>query len=51
MKSSMSSLLFVRALTSQESEQLRQVIGSSLDARAVRRAQVIRLSARGYKAS
>jgi transposase len=47
----MSSLLFVRALTSQESEQLRQVIHGSLDARVVRRAQVIRLSARRYKPS
>lgn len=39
-------VLFVRALTAQESRRLRQWVRSSDDARTVRRAQVVRLSAR-----
>lgn len=43
----MSQVLFVRAFRSQESRELRRIIRSSPDGRMVRRAQVIRLSARG----
>ena len=43
----MSQVLFVRALTHRETGELRRLIRSSRDARVVRRAQVIRLSARG----
>ena len=43
----MSNILFVRALTGQEARELRQLIQSSTDAQVVRRAQIIRLSARG----
>ena len=43
----MSYQLHVRVLTSQETEQLQRLIRTSKDARIVRRAQVIRLSARG----
>jgi transposase len=40
-------ILRVRALSSRESLELRRLIGSSLDARVVRRAQVVHLSADG----
>jgi transposase len=40
-------VLRVRALTGEEEAQLRRLGGKSLDARVVRRVQVIRLSARG----
>lgn len=43
----MPNVLFVRALTDQESRQLRRLICTERDGRIVRRAQVIRLSARG----
>lgn len=43
----MSQRLFVRALASRETRELQQLIRSSPDARVVRRAQIIRLSARG----
>ena len=43
----MSNVLFVRALTSKEADRLRHVIQHNGDARMVRRAQVVRLSARG----
>jgi len=39
--------LSVRAMTSRETRELQQLIRSSLDARVVRRAQILRLSARG----
>ncbi len=47
----MSHVLCVRALNAEESEQLRRLIQTSLDARVVRRAQVIRLSSRGKSPS
>ena len=43
----MSQVLFARALTRREAGELRRLIRSNRDARMVRRAQVIRLSARG----
>jgi transposase len=43
----MSQILFVRALTRRETGELRQLVRTNRDARVVRRAQVIRLSARG----
>ena len=43
----MSHVLFVRTFTSQEQQRLRRLVQSNGDARIVRRAQVIRLSARG----
>lgn len=43
----MSQVLFVRTLTRQQTRELRGVIRSGSDARMVRRAQIIRLSARG----
>jgi len=43
----MSHRLHVRALTAKEASQLQRLIRSSRDARVVRRAQVIRFSARG----
>ena len=43
----MSHPLFVRTLKEQEARELRQLIRSDGDARIVRRAQVVRLSARG----
>lgn len=43
----MSQCLFVRTLTNRESLELLGLIRSSLDARVVRRAQIVRLSARG----
>jgi transposase len=43
----MSQCLFVRALTNRETRELQHLIRSSPDARVLRRAQIIRLSARG----
>lgn len=43
----MFSTLSVRALTAQESKQLRRIIQTHLDGRVVRRAQVVGLSSRG----
>lgn len=46
----MSRPLFVRSLTNLEERELDKLIRSSLDARVVRRAQMIRLSSKGKKA-
>lgn len=46
----MSKPLFVRALTGPEQRELTQIVRSGLDARVVRRAQMIRLSSRGNSA-
>jgi transposase len=43
----MSQVLFVRALTRREAGELRRLIRTNRDARVVRRAQVVQLSARG----
>ena len=43
----MSQVLFVRTLTRQEAGELRRLIRTNRDARVVRRAQVVQLSARG----
>lgn len=43
----MAQRLFVRALTGRETRELQHLVRSSPDARVVRRAQIIRLSARG----
>ena len=47
----MSQALFARAFTRREAGELRQLVRSNRDARIVRRAQVIRLSARGKSPS
>ena len=43
----MSQVLFVRALTRREARELRRLLRANRDARIVRRAQVVQLSARG----